>query len=279
MKTNFHATNQITQSELPQSIQEIDASVQRMDKINGTSFYSWLRDDSHLDQVAMHCKRILNDYESSSISLGLCWLMREWSASRSAELLIKMFYHWGMASEKFARIVSAIMLHLSASGQESKADDILLTLLIGEEAKLTATFLYLVQKEWSAKKTVEKISMLASRMDWDFEFSRTFMITFTSNLYSNHHCSIGDGSNDAYVAAAIKLVNRQFKNFQSSTSDANPIRKLVQPSEHLEFLGTVLKVVLDDHEKALNSHSINDSFKCKDGSNQSIPNVQPKRGL
>ena len=248
---HYPATNK------PKTVQDIDEAVQRMDKINRTSFYIWLRDQTHLDQIAMHCKRILKDFQSDEIALGLCWLTQDWSASRTAELLIKMFYHWGMGSDRFALIVRSLLdyhYNKCESSATIKADDILMTLLIGEDPHLTSRFAFLVTKGWSNTKRLEKITLLSRRMDWDLDFCQIFLQTFTTTLYSDHHVA-GSTAKDqgSYVAAAVKLVQSQFRSFAYDRNTS----VIKTTTEINDFFKSILKVILEDHEKAMSSTTSN----------------------
>jgi hypothetical protein len=235
-----------------QTVSDVEEAMSRMDKIYGTSFYEWLKNEHHLDQIAFHCKRILEAYDEVSLGRGLAWLTKDWNTNKTAELLIKMFYHWGMSNPRFARVVSSM---LEMSENKDKAKDIILTLVIGEEANVAATFIHSLTQTWETKKTMKIVEMLATRLEWSMDFFQSFLITFTN-------CMHVENKDENFTNATIKLVKTYFKGFKikqgmpvtleeriqelSMTDNSIKVSSLSEKMSHLPMAMAVLHAVLTD---------------------------------
>jgi hypothetical protein len=125
----------------PRTIKDIEDTLKEMDKIHNTSFYSWIKDENNASVIAFKTKDLFQEnYEKQPelVYNALRFLCKDWKLSKIAELILKLFYKSNVASEKLAIIIYEVSLLL----ENPEKVDLISLLLIGEEPKNVAFFLY-----------------------------------------------------------------------------------------------------------------------------------------
>jgi len=125
----------------PKTIKDIEETLKEMDKIHNTSFYNWIKDENNVSVIAFKTKDLFQEnYEKQPelVYNALRFLCKDWKLSKIAELILKLFYKSNVASEKLAIIIYEVSLLL----ENPEKVDLISLLLIGEEPKNVAFFLY-----------------------------------------------------------------------------------------------------------------------------------------
>jgi len=125
----------------PKTIKDIEETLKEMDKIHNTSFYNWIKDENNVSVIAFKTKDLFQEnYEKQPelVYNALRFLCKDWKLSKIAELILKLFYKCNVASEKLAIIIYEVSLLL----ENPEKVDLISLLLIGEEPKNVAFFLY-----------------------------------------------------------------------------------------------------------------------------------------
>jgi len=128
-------------SKIPRTIKDIDDTLKEMDRIHNTSFYNWIKDENNASVIAFKTKDLFQEnYEKQPelVYNALRFLCKDWKLSKIAELILKLFYKCNVASEQLAIIIYEVSLLL----ENPEKVDLISLLLIGEEAKNVAFFLY-----------------------------------------------------------------------------------------------------------------------------------------
>ncbi|ORX45953.1 hypothetical protein BCR36DRAFT_414267 [Piromyces finnis] len=125
----------------PKTIKDIEDTLKEMDKIHNTSFFNWIKDENNASVIAFKTKDLFQEnYEKQPelVYNALRFLCKDWKLSKIAELILKLFYNSNVASEKLAIIIYEVSLLL----ENPEKVDLISLLLIGEEPKNVAFFLY-----------------------------------------------------------------------------------------------------------------------------------------
>ena len=153
-----------------------------MDEKYNTQFHSWVRSEANVDFVAFYLRRILADYDmpdypdKKAVSRAIRWLTEGWTVQRIAELLIKLFYHWSLDSEKFAMLVSDLVKNWDL---QPFTIDLIVTLVVGERSIKAARFVYNLTKTWDDPAGItELVSCISSRLRWTERYHRHFILHF-----------------------------------------------------------------------------------------------------
>lgn len=155
---------------------DVDFSVRIMDLKYNTSFYEWIRNADNVDFIAHHLKRIVMDHPTEKVSLGLRWLISDWSVSAIASLLIKIYYEHGLNDQRFTSVVS----DLCNGTPWIQVIDLLATLIIGEDPSMTAKFIYAVTDTWQPATIVDLMLAVSGRSRWKNEFMESFIAHYAS---------------------------------------------------------------------------------------------------
>jgi hypothetical protein len=184
-------TNRRLKSELIHDASEIvmdcdsavDLTMKAMDARYKTNFYAWIKNESFVDDVAPYCKRIVADYDEMTIARGFRWLFAEWSTNAIAGLLIKIFYENGMTHPKFSRLVDEL---ISTRSWDQSIDLVYVsivflliaraTLIIGEDADVTATFMRTLTASWVPQRGAELLQAVALRSRWQSAFLQRVLL-------------------------------------------------------------------------------------------------------
>jgi len=158
------------------SVEQVDLAMKQMDKKFHTQFYSWIRNENNVDYISYYLRRVITEYEKTqfpAIKRAIQWLVDGWSVQRTAELLIKLFYHWGIGDAKFAGLV----LQITRSWQVQPAMvDLVITLVIGERSSKTARFLHHLTSDWSGSKISDLVGAIALRLRWTERYCKHFLL-------------------------------------------------------------------------------------------------------
>jgi len=128
-------------SKIPKTIKDIEDTLKEMDRIHNTSFYDWIKDENNASVIAFKTKDLFQEHYENQPELvynALRFLCKDWKLSKIAELILKLFYKSNIASEKLAIIIYEVSLLL----ENPEKVDLISLLLIGEEPKNVAFFLY-----------------------------------------------------------------------------------------------------------------------------------------
>ncbi|KAG4091021.1 hypothetical protein H8356DRAFT_1710766 [Neocallimastix lanati (nom. inval.)] len=128
-------------SKTPRTIKDIEDTLKEMDKIHSTSFYDWIKDENNASVIAFKTKDLFQEHYEKQPELVynvLRFLCKDWKISKIAELILKLFYKSNIASQKLAVVIYEVSLLL----ENPEKVDLISLLLIGEEAKNVAFFVY-----------------------------------------------------------------------------------------------------------------------------------------
>lgn len=149
----------------PKSVQDVNASMKKMDDMYKGSFSEWLRDDSNIGWVVVNKKDLFEEYSKVDVNLvanAVCWLCELWSTEKTVEFLLKMFYSWGFEDSRLASIVGK---YTAVHPRTERT--IVSSLLVGERPHLVGAFLknYLAGRSPSEK--IKVVSDLAIDLAYD----------------------------------------------------------------------------------------------------------------
>jgi hypothetical protein len=88
----------------PTSIQEIDETMTRMDKLFQMSFSSWIKDHRNIAYFCRYKASMFEDYfkaNNTQALMALAWMTSDWDTVQIAEIFMKLFYKHGIASHTF----------------------------------------------------------------------------------------------------------------------------------------------------------------------------------
>ncbi|KAI9296206.1 hypothetical protein K502DRAFT_337323 [Neoconidiobolus thromboides FSU 785] len=157
-------------------IDKVDQAMKSMDKKFNTQFYIWIRNENNVDYISYYLRRVIVQYEQQnfhSIYRAIRWLVNGWSVQRTAELLIKLFYHWGVGDHKFANLVKNITINWPL---QPTLIDLVVTLVIGERSSKTARFIYQLTTGWSLSQKLELIHAVSTRLRWSERYFKHFLL-------------------------------------------------------------------------------------------------------
>jgi hypothetical protein len=157
-----------------------------MDSKFNTQFYSWIRNENNVDYISFYLRRVIVDFEQHdflAIQRAIKWLVDGWSVPRIAELLIKLFYHWGIQNEKFAKLVSEITKSWPIVPHTV---DLVVTLVIGERSSKTAKFTRYFTQDWEPSAIVDLVSRVGTRLGWTERYFKHFIIQYLNLTHQNH---------------------------------------------------------------------------------------------
>ncbi|KAJ1551756.1 hypothetical protein HK096_001773 [Nowakowskiella sp. JEL0078] len=188
---------------------QVDEAVQRMDKIHGTSFYSWIKSESNIGYICTYKSKLFEHYfsldESGPARVGraLCWLT-DWSVANKAALILKLFYHWNIESTRFSRIVSEMLVDDSDKISNLKSYkleenlEFIQVLLIGEPPVVSALFVknllqdcgnFKVRENQKITRSIQDairiLSKLASMLHWSERFLYDMVQEFANIMISD----------------------------------------------------------------------------------------------
>ncbi|KAI0226460.1 hypothetical protein L0F63_001772 [Massospora cicadina] len=134
--------------------------------------------ENNVDYISYYLRRVITGYEHrqfSRICRGIQWLVAGWSVQRTAELLIKLFYHWGIGDAKFAGLVTQITRQWPVAPD---VVDLVVTLVIGERSNKAARFIYHLTATWDARQIAELVGAIGIRLRWSERYFKHFLLQF-----------------------------------------------------------------------------------------------------
>ena len=215
----------------------VDLAMRIMDQRHRTQFYGWIRDEKNVDAIAHHLNRLVPDMNAIETSRGLRWLFEHWSMNAVSTLLIKLFYEQGLGSEHFAALVH----HLCLGRAWPYVLDLISTLLIGEDAQMTAKFLSQVTKEWSDEMVLDLVYHLSTHSRWTMEFQEAFV---------EHFAGMQPKLSDAERIEMMDMVRKMFKD-RATAMENMPQDKSSKfyGLSHRQFSKSVLERVLTERHR------------------------------
>lgn len=161
------------------SIEAVENAMKQMDVKYHTQFHSWIKNENNVDYISYYLRKVITEFEDkdfSSITRAIKWLVKGWSVQRTAELLIKLFYHWGIGNYKFAKLVSEITVDWQV---QTQIVDLVVTLVIGERSSKTARFIKCISEDWNnAQKTIQLVTLVSSRLRWTERYFKHFILQY-----------------------------------------------------------------------------------------------------
>ncbi|KAK9767090.1 hypothetical protein K7432_003357 [Basidiobolus ranarum] len=215
MKSAFECSN-THGSKLTDSspLEEVDAAMRSMDFNYNTQFYSWIHNENNVDYIAYYMRKIISDYEETnlkSVYRAIKWLVDEWSVQRTAELLVKLFYHWGINSSKFAQLIAEVVDKWSIK----QTIELVVTLVIGERSSKVAQFINHLTISWSTKSTVELVRSIGIRLRWNERYFKHFLFQYVSIRYDSDAGTVTSqafqSSNNHNTRMAINHIRQRFQ--------------------------------------------------------------------
>ncbi|ORX91034.1 hypothetical protein K493DRAFT_339607 [Basidiobolus meristosporus CBS 931.73] len=150
-----------------------------MDYTYNTQFYNWIHNENNVDYIAYYMRRIIADYEETnlkSVFRAIKWLVNEWSVQRTAELLVKLFYHWGIDCPRFASLIAEVV----GEWDIKQTIELVVTLVIGERSSKVAQFIKQLTTSWSTLATVQLVKSTGIRLRWNERYFKHFLFHFAS---------------------------------------------------------------------------------------------------
>ncbi|ORX86028.1 hypothetical protein K493DRAFT_341698 [Basidiobolus meristosporus CBS 931.73] len=160
-------------------LEEVDAAMRSMDYTYNTQFYNWIHNENNVDYIAYYMRKIIADYEETnvkSVYRAIKWLVNEWSVQRTAELLVKLFYHWGIDCPKFAGLIAQVVDEWDIK----QTIELVVTLVIGERSSKVAQFIKQLTISWGTLATVQLVKCIGIRLRWNERYFKHFLFHFAS---------------------------------------------------------------------------------------------------
>jgi hypothetical protein len=171
------------------SDESVEVAMRLMDIKHKTSFYNWVRNEEHLEITSLNLKRIVREYDSQTVSRGLRWLFDGWSMNGIASLLIKVYYERGLDNSAFTDVIS----ELNVGRTMDQQTDLIATLVIGEDALVTARFVWLVAgKRLGDDQMCELVELLATKSQWTTQFIESFLVRLANIVQGSSASSVAD---------------------------------------------------------------------------------------
>ncbi|KAJ3332107.1 hypothetical protein HDU76_001250 [Blyttiomyces sp. JEL0837] len=193
-------THMFSSGKRPESVEDIEESLREMDRLYGTSFYSWIKSEANIGYLCTFKRKMFDQYADEDPAVlvrVLQFLTSGWSVASVAEIMLKLFYGYKIESRKFSRLLAAV----ASKWDRSRRHEVVNVLLIGETSKSTAKFIYhftegngvngelefadeLVLKPWSVDETRDLVKSVATVLRWGEVFLRDFLIEYAKLLIS-----------------------------------------------------------------------------------------------
>ncbi|ORX80751.1 hypothetical protein K493DRAFT_342514 [Basidiobolus meristosporus CBS 931.73] len=166
------------------SMVQVDEAMKEMDNRYNTQFYSWIRNEGNVDYIAYYLQKLLYEVQETPQSMAsvIRWLVDGWSIPRIAELLIKLFYHWGIGHPRFALVVSDITQDWSSSNRI----DLTVALVLGERASKAAKFLKYLTNNWEPRAIMDSVRQICLRLKWSERYLKHFLIQYMTMCEEEH---------------------------------------------------------------------------------------------
>lgn len=196
----------------PQSMDQVESVMNEMDKVNGTQFKGWIKNEDNIGYLCTFKRSLFEENwetQPASVFNVLYWLVDGWNIASVAEFMLKMFYHWKLDSVKFGVLVNGLTKGLykttGTAGllgkpwEDEKIYDLLHVLLIGESPKACAKFIknfttgvdinvmmeiktneVITTRTWSREDVLDLVKNVSFYLHWDESFMRAFLMEYTT---------------------------------------------------------------------------------------------------
>ncbi|KAI8897957.1 hypothetical protein BC833DRAFT_591707 [Globomyces pollinis-pini] len=179
---NFEKPTKDSKTELKRhnSMEEVAETMESMDKLNDTSFSTWIRSESNVAYICSIKGELILSYidkDPESALYALQWMTQDWSLESVAELVLKLFYSTKMNSKLFSNRLYGIV----SNWPREKVYDLLPILLIGETPEVCAAFFseWLKLTNWTSDTMADCIIPLVVGYQWNTEDLSNFLLNFT----------------------------------------------------------------------------------------------------
>lgn len=238
--SKYRYLNEVSEQDM-QTVQDVEIAMQMMDSRYQTAFYPWIRSESNVDTISQHLRRFISELDAPAIARGLQWLFEKWSMNGVTTLFIKLFYEHGLSSPLFTDTVRLLCQQWSWD----RSVDLIGTLLIGEDAPMTARFIQAVTRDWPADQVVDLVHTISKTSRWTPAFHEEFLA----------HFAAVDPRWETKSADRILALQRVQKTFaeRAQALDWMPAdkRTLFYGHSHRQFCQTVLFQLLQERQSGL----------------------------
>lgn len=174
----------------------VELAILTMDDTHGTDFHGWVRDEDMVPGICECLGPLIAEYEDGPphvISRWVTWITQEWRASSVAELLIKLFYHWGIDQQRFADLTRHVIQNRPLA---SFTSELVANLVVGERARHAAAFVRRLTEPWpSSNDVTELVGEVCRRLKWEPRYFRRFVV---------HFAKLGKGRRERTAAAILR---------------------------------------------------------------------------
>lgn len=248
------------------NVAAVDAAMRLMDARYKTSFAPWIRDEANVDATCHHLKRFIGEMDVESVARALRWMFGEeqvdadvtattvtsagtWSTNSTTTLLIKLFYEQGLLAPRFTELVR----RLCVGRAWSRTVDTVGTLLIGEDASMTARFLAAITIDWPETVVVDLVQSLSVSARWPSTFMEEFLVQFAASV--DHAGASSTTAADDTPSERLVLAEQVRAEFRerASARQFTPLaaRAAAPAMPHSQFVKSVLERIV--HERYVRS--------------------------
>jgi hypothetical protein len=257
----------------PRTYAQLNESMDAMDKSNSTSFKDWILSEENIGYVCTFKRHLWEEnWETNpcSVIIVMQFLHSKggWSSPSMAEMMLKMFLHWGVDSPRFGALLNGIVRGITLpEEEEDKPDeswekrqiyDLVYIILIDNSAKEAAKFLrhlttkYTLTKgfngtsdplendapetkQWSRKQIIDLFKGVSYRRQWTESFRRELLVEFVQLV-------ISDKQKQEHFEYDIRVKCMGSLENSASSSSSVMIGKSFQESVNssIELLDTIL---------------------------------------
>ncbi|ORX77488.1 hypothetical protein K493DRAFT_363296 [Basidiobolus meristosporus CBS 931.73] len=165
------------------SVADVDAAMRFMDSNYDTQFHCWIRNEKNVSYIAYYLRKLIVDFEETnmrSVHRAIQWLVHDWSVQRTAELLVKLFYHWGIDCPRFGLLIAEVMFEWNIN----HTTELVTTLVIGERSSKVAQFINHLTNGWCDSAVVELVRSISTRLQWSERYFKHFILQYVAVYYS-----------------------------------------------------------------------------------------------
>jgi hypothetical protein len=164
---------------LPNSVQQVALVMKQMDEKYNTTFRSYIQSEANIAYFCSLKASMVQEYfdqDAASAINALKWMVQDWSVNSVAEVIIKIFYQYGISSVKFSQVISGL-----ASGWPSdRVCDLLVIILVGEVESAVAAFIISYSTIETRPDLFEIFSTLSNILCWGDEFCKNVLLEMVS---------------------------------------------------------------------------------------------------
>ncbi|KAK9708096.1 hypothetical protein K7432_009829 [Basidiobolus ranarum] len=230
----------------PDSEVDVGRTIRAMDEQYGTQFETWIRNENNIDCVVFYLRKFILEFEDtnpSAISRAVKWIVEGWSVHKSAELLIKLLYHWGIGHAKFVSLVS----ELSQNWRMPLVVDLVATLVIGETSSNASSFIHHFTQTWEPFMIIQLCRNVATRLRWNDRYCHQFLLRYASLTYP-------EGPTQREMLNQIQQQFETRSRMLHHFYNPSKVSSSCLPLSPVDFTMSVLEVMVRDHKVYLSNH-------------------------